>query len=132
MSLTLAEARDVADRAIERARGARLRVSVAVLNALGELVQLDRMDGAPPLTSDVAEAKARTALNLQKSTGEAAREFAQNPGRLDMLEKVARFSLVPLPGGFPILRDGIVVGAIGVSGADAKDEEIATAALGMR
>ncbi len=54
MSLTLAEARDFADRAIERARGARLRISVAVLNALGELVQLDRMDGAPPLTSDVA------------------------------------------------------------------------------
>jgi len=130
MPLTLAEARAFADRAVERAKGARLRVSVAVLNALGELVQLDRMDGAPPLTSDVAEAKARTALNLQKPTSEAAREFAQNPGRLEMLEKVARFALVPLPGGCPILRDGVVVGAIGVSGAEGKDEEIATAALG--
>ncbi|HUK58657.1 MAG TPA: heme-binding protein [Stellaceae bacterium] len=129
MSLTLVEAREFADRAIERARGARLHVSVAVLNALGELVQLDRMDGAPSLTSDVAEAKARTALNLQKPTSEAAREFAHDPGRLALLEKVARFSLVPLPGGFPIVRDGVVVGAIGVSGADAKDEEIATAAL---
>ena len=46
-----------------------------------------------------------------------------------MLEKVARFALMPLPGGCPILRDGIVVGAIGVSGAEGKDEEIATAAL---
>lgn len=129
MSLTLAEAREFADRAIESARGARLHISVAVLNALGELVQLDRMDGAPSLASDVAEAKARTALNLQKPTGEAAREFAQDPGRLAMIEKVARFALVPLPGGFPILRNGAVVGAIGVSGADGRDEEIATAAL---
>lgn len=130
MSLTLAEARALSDRALDHAQGLRLCVSVAVLNGIGELVQLDRMDGAPPLSSDVAEAKARTALNLQKPTSAAAAEFAREPGRLERLEKVARFPLLPVAGGLPILRDGRVVGAIGIAGAEGKDEDVALAALG--
>jgi glc operon protein GlcG len=130
VSLSLNEARYIADRAVERARSGRVRVAVAVLNGLGELVQLDRMDGAAPLACDLAEAKARTALNFQKPTTDIARDFAEHPGRLEMIEKVARFKLVPLPGGLPILRDGVLVGAVGVSGAESRDEDIAQAALG--
>jgi len=130
VSLSLVEARSIADRAVERARAGRMRVAVAVLNGLGELVQLDRMDGATALACDLAEAKARTALNFQKPTTDIARDFAEHPGRLEMIEKVAHFKLVALPGGLPILRDGVLVGAVGVSGAEGKDEDIAHAALG--
>ncbi|HUB96888.1 MAG TPA: heme-binding protein [Stellaceae bacterium] len=126
--LKLAEARSLADRAIERARGQRQKIAVAVLDELGELVQLDRMEGASPMTADVAEAKARTALNFQKPTAELAREFADHPERREMYEKVARFTPVPLPGGLPILRGGVLAGAIGVAGTD-KDDEIARAAI---
>jgi glc operon protein GlcG len=130
MTLSLTDARGLADLAIARARSQRLRIAVAVLNELGELVQLDRMDGAAPMQCDVAEAKARTALNFQKPTADLAREFDLHPERRAMYEKVARFTPVPLPGGRPILHQGAVAGAIGVSGSDDQDDEIARAALG--
>jgi len=128
--LTLADARSLADQAISRARAQRLHIAVVVLNEMGELVQLDRMDGAAPMQADVAEAKARTALNFQKPTADLAREFDQHPERRAMYEKVARFTPVPLPGGRPIVHHGTIAGAIGVSGSDDKDDEIARAALG--
>jgi uncharacterized protein GlcG (DUF336 family) len=126
--LLLQEARRLADRALDRAREQNQKIAVAVLDELGQLVQLDRMEGASPMTADVAEAKARTALNFQKPTAELAREFSDHPERREMFEKVARFTPVPLPGGLPILRGGGVHGAIGVAGAD-KDEEIARSAI---
>lgn len=126
MSLLLADARGCADRAIARAQASGLRIAVVVLNGLGELVQLDRMDGAAPMTADIAEAKARTALNFAQPTS----ELAEHPERLQAVAPVLRFQPVTLPGGVPMLRQGAVIGAIGISGADAKDEEIARAALG--
>lgn len=126
--LLLQEARRFADRALDRAREQNQKIAVAVLDELGQLVQLDRMEGAAPMTADLAEAKARTALNFQKPTAELEREFADHPERREMFEKVARFTPVPLPGGLPILRGGALVGAIGVCGAD-KDEDIAKAAI---
>jgi glc operon protein GlcG len=128
--LSLADARILADQAIARARSARLRIAVAVLDELGALVQLDRMDGAAPMQCDLAEAKARTALNFQQPTADLAREFDAHPERRVLYEKLARFTPLPLPGGRPILRHGAVAGAIGVSGSDDKDDEIARAALG--
>jgi uncharacterized protein GlcG (DUF336 family) len=127
--LLLQEARRLADRALDRAREQNQKIAVAVLDELGQLVQLDRMEGAAPMTADLAEAKARTALNFQKPTADLAREFADHPERREMFEKVARFTPVPLPGGLPILRSGALHGAIGVCGAD-KDEDIARTAIG--
>ena len=87
------------------------------------------MDGAAPLTVDLAESKARTAYNFQRSTADVEREFVEHPERRAMIENVAKFKLVTLPGGLPIQRGGVFVGAIGVSGADGKDEDIARAAI---
>jgi glc operon protein GlcG len=126
--LLLQEARRFADRALDRAREQNQKIAVAVLDELGQLVQLDRMEGAAPMTADLAEAKARTALNFQKPTAELAREFADHPERREMFAKVARFTPVPLPGGLPIQRAGALHGAIGVAGGD-KDEEIARSAI---
>ncbi len=129
MLLTLAEARGYADRALDRARNARQRVAVAVLNGLGELVQMDRMDGASPMAADLAEAKARTALSFEKPTSLVAEEFEANPQRFEMIQQAIHFRLLAIPGGVPILRNGVLIGAIGVCGTDGKDEEIAKAAL---
>ena len=56
MPLPLTEARRYADKAIEIAAARSLRVGVVVVDELGLLVQMDRMDGAPLMAPDVAEA----------------------------------------------------------------------------
>ncbi len=131
MPLPLVEARGYADRAIARATELGVRIGVAVVDELGQLVQLDRMDGAPLLAPDTALAKALTALYFQQQTSSLAARFAQQPGQLERFQALAPFTLLPLPGGLPLQRAGEVIGAIGVSGATTEDDErIAQAALG--
>jgi uncharacterized protein GlcG (DUF336 family) len=130
MPLPLAEARRYADKAIEIAAARSLRVGVVVVDELGLLVQMDKMDGAPLMAADVAEAKALTALNFQRPTSEVAREYANDPQQLTTLQEVVHFKILARPGGLPIVRDGQLIGAIGVEGATAEqDEQLATAAV---
>ena len=130
MLLTLVEARRYADAAIRAAREQDLRVSVAVVDEGGVLLQLDRMDGALLGSPDVATAKAVTAVNFQRPTSALAELGQSNPDLLTSLQKAAQFAIMPVGGGLPIARDGTVVGAIGVSGASSEqDESLAQAAL---
>jgi glc operon protein GlcG len=130
MPLPLTEARRYADKAIEIAAARSLRVGVVVVDELGLLVQMDRMDGAPLMAPDVAEAKALTALNFQRPTSEVAREYANDPQQLTTLQEVVHFKILARPGGLPIVRDGQLIGAIGVEGATAEqDEQLASAAV---
>jgi uncharacterized protein GlcG (DUF336 family) len=130
MPLPLAEARRYADKAIEIAAARSLRVGVVVVDELGLLVQMDKMDGAPLMAPDVAEAKALTALNFQRPTSEVARDYANDPHQLTTLQEVVHFKILARPGGLPIVRDGQLIGAIGVDGATAEqDEQLASAAV---
>jgi glc operon protein GlcG len=90
------------------------KVVIAAVDAYGYLVALLRMDGAPVVSIRVAESKARTAAEL-KTPSLALQKLVDggNPSFLSIT------SLAPLEGGIPILVDGIVVGAVGVSGMDA-------------
>jgi uncharacterized protein GlcG (DUF336 family) len=131
MTLSLKEARRYADGAIARANSLGIKISVAVLDELGQLVQMDRMDGARLMGPDIAEAKARTALNFQQPTRAVAERFAANPQFQQDLQEIVKFKLFARPGGLPIMRDGLILGAIGVSGGTPdEDEQVATAALG--
>jgi glc operon protein GlcG len=131
MLLTLDDARRYADAAIAAARAQDLRVAVAVVDEGGLLLQLDRMDGALLMGPDVALAKAVTALNFQRPTSSVAELARANPDLVRSLQQAVRFSIIAAGGGLPISRDGAVVGAIGVSGATAEqDEGLARAALG--
>ena len=130
MPLPLREARRYADRAIETAKERSLRVGVVVIDELGLLVQMDKLDGAPLMSPDLAEAKALTALNFQRPTSEVARELANDPQQLATLQEIVHFKILARPGGLPIVRGGQVVGAIGIEGANAEqDEELAAAAI---
>lgn len=112
---TLAVARGIADRALEGARQAAVPVGVAVVDELGQLVQMDRMDGAGISAADLAEATARTALDFHCATSEMERRFTAE--QLAQIREVARYRVVTIPGGMPIVRNGRVVGAVGVSGS---------------
>lgn len=103
------------------------KLAIAVVDAGGNLVYFERMDGAVLATVDLALAKARTAVGLGGPTQvfEArARESAeQGMGLLS-----ANFTL--MAGGRPIVIDGQIVGAVAISGAiHGGDDDTAIAAL---
>lgn len=118
--MTLKQALAYADRAISNAKELGVTISLVVVDEFGQLVQLDRMDGAPLMSPDVAEAKALTALNFKAPTSEIARMSAEE---LKAVQEVVHFKIVPLPGGLPILKGNELKGAIGISGAAASQEE---------
>jgi uncharacterized protein GlcG (DUF336 family) len=127
----LTEARRYADAAIARANALGLKISVVVVDELGQLVQLDRMDGARLMGPDIAEAKAMTALNFQQPTSAVAARFATDPQALEDVQEIVNFKIFARGGGLPIVRDGSLVGAIGVAGGTPEqDEQVAAAAIG--
>ena len=126
MPLTLADAERYMSGAMAKAQQLQVRISCAILDECGELVQVDRMDGASPMTVDIAEAKARTALNFRRPTSSLA---SMDPGVLDSIKEAVKFTVLPVAGGVPIMVDNVAVGAVGVSGATGEqDEEVASAA----
>ena len=126
MPMTLAEARSYADKAIAKAREMGVQISLAVVDEFGQLVQMDRMDGASLMSPDIAEAKAVTALNFRRPTSLVAQQV--NPDILRSIQASVHFNILAAAGGVPIYRNGDLAGAIGVSGATGEqDEEVATA-----
>jgi len=97
----------------------------AVVDAGGELVYLWRPDGAQVASVQVSVDKARTAAIYRRPSKDFEEQASH--GRPSALH-LAR--AVPLQGGIPILHDGEVIGAIGVSGASSADEDQELAVLG--
>jgi len=128
-ALTLDGARAVLRAAEQSAQRLQAPSCVAVVDAGGALLAFERMDGARIAGNRLAVGAARTAARYQDST--ESLEQAINGGRLAAITGGA----VQMQGGLPIRVDGVVVGAIGVSGFDkAKDEQVAeagAAALGQ-
>ena len=122
-TLTLANAREILATAEAEAVRSGVAVAIAILDAGGYLLDFSRMDGAHRGTIDVAIAKARCAAVFGRPTKNFADAYAG--GRTAL---VALPSVVPFDGGTPIMRDGHLVGAIGVSGAPEEvDGQIAVA-----
>jgi glc operon protein GlcG len=126
--MKLAEAIACVDRGIAKAQSMGLKLSFAVIDEFGQLVQMDRMDGASLMGPDIAEAKALTALNFRCPTSEVAKVDREE---LKALAEAVHFPVVPVAGGVPIFEGAELKGAIGVSGASSQqDEEIARHAAG--
>jgi glc operon protein GlcG len=102
--------------------------SIAVVDAAGSVIYLERLDGTFANASAVSIGKARTAALFAKPT--RVFEDAVNNGRYTMLAVAEIAPFTPLQGGVPVEVDGQVIGAIGVSGSAsaAQDDEIASAA----
>ena len=116
MPLNLDEANDLIGRAHAKARELGIRVTVAVVDEGGLLIVLARMDGAAPLTPQVAEAKAVGAAMMHRdgaSLGELAKD---RPGFFSVADRLVRVPIVPGLGSVLIKREGKVLGAVGVSG----------------
>jgi uncharacterized protein GlcG (DUF336 family)/mannose-6-phosphate isomerase-like protein (cupin superfamily) len=122
--LTLQGARQVIGAAIAEARRDDAGGTVAIVDEGGNLVALERLDGTFAASANISIGKARTAAIFKKPT-KAFEEIIKG-GRTAM---IALNDFTPLQGGVPIMVDGQVIGAIGVSGAASaqRDEDIATA-----
>ena len=104
------------------AEGAAARaVSIAVVDDAGVLVAFQRMTDAPRFSADFAIAKARTAAAFGTETSHLEELYADRPVFAHSF--VAQGGYFLGRGGVPVLVEGLVVGAIGVSGADAHGEE---------
>lgn len=99
-------------------------VSIALCDAGGHALWLQRMDGAPLMSAAVAPEKARTCVLSGKPS--KAFEDMVNNGRFAALA----MPVVPLEGGEPIVIGDNVIGAVGVSGVKAgEDAQVARAAV---
>jgi uncharacterized protein GlcG (DUF336 family) len=123
-ALMLADAKRIAAAAEAEAISHGWAVSIAVCDAGGYALWLQRMDDAPLMSAQVAPEKARTCV----LTGKASKVYEDmvNNGRYAALA----MPVVPLEGGVPIIIDGQVVGAVGVSGVKAgEDARVARAGI---
>ncbi len=117
--LSLAEAKRVAAAAAEEARRNDWSVVIAIVDDAGLLVYLERLDGVQPASCDIAQHKARAAALFRRPT--KALEETVAGGRVALLSLP---HITPVEGGLPLLHEGQVVGAIGVSGVQSFEDGI--------
>lgn len=114
--------------AVERAGDLGIRINVAVTDAAGLPAAFLRMSGAPLHSTGIAEDKAYTAAGFGLSTSDWDAVVGDNRALRDGLAQRPR--LVMFGGGLPVLRDGVCLGGIGVSGgSEEQDEACARAGL---
>jgi len=112
----LQAAQEIVSRAHARARELGIKVTVAVVDSGGLLVVLARMDGAPPLSPQIAEAKAVGAAMTFRDGASLAELAKERPGFFSVIDRLVRVPIVPGLGSVLIRRDDQVAGAVGVSG----------------
>lgn len=109
--LTLEDCKKISAACEVEAKRNNWKVTVAILDDGGHVLLVTRMDGAPPVTAEIAIQKGRSAAIARNSTKASEDRIAA--GRLALL----KMPVLPVQGGVPILYRGECVGAIGVSGA---------------
>lgn len=122
MPLSLAQAQILITAAHEHARANDWKIAVAVVDEGGLLLALARMDGAFPLSSQIAEAKASGTAVWHRDGGRMAESREAHEGFFDAVSKLSRLPLIPGPGAVAIAHDGQVLGAAGASGASGDDD----------
>jgi glc operon protein GlcG len=123
--LTLAEAKKIAAAAEAEALRNDWKVTIAVVDDGGHLLYLQRSHDTKFGSVETAMMKAHAAAAFQYATKDS--ETAVQSGRLIHL---ALPGVIPAEGGVPIVRDGVVIGALGISGVRAaQDGQIAAAGV---
>jgi uncharacterized protein GlcG (DUF336 family) len=124
--LDLSDVKTIAAAAEAEALKNHWAVTIAIADDGGHLLWLQRLDGAAPMTAQMAPAKAHSAAmgrreskNFEDTINGGRTSFVTAPGLRGLLE-----------GGVPVVKDGHVIGAVGVSGVkSAEDAQIARAGI---
>lgn len=102
------------------------KVSIAVVDDGGHLLHFQRLDGAPPMSVAISQAKAHAAAMGRRESSQFEEMIAN--GRTAFLSAPGLHGL--LEGGVPIVANGHVIGAVGVSGVkSSEDAQIAKAGI---
>ena len=124
--LELSDAKAIAAAAEAEALRNQWAVTIAIVDDGGHLLWLQRLDGAAALTAHIAPAKAHTAALGRRES--KVYEDVVNGGRTAFLSVPTVHGM--LEGGVPIVKDGICLGAVGVSGVKSnEDVQIARAGI---
>jgi glc operon protein GlcG len=100
-------------------------VAITVVDANGDLIMFQKLDETQPGSIAISQGKARTAALFKRST--KMLEDALTGGKTAFLSVEG---MTPMQGGVPVLADGKVIGAVGVSGVMSnQDEQVAMAAV---
>jgi uncharacterized protein GlcG (DUF336 family) len=116
--LTLDDCRKITAACEAEAKKNKWSVSIAILDDGGHVLMLTRMDGAAPVTAQIATEKGRSAAVSRRSTKVSEDRIAA--GRVALL----KMPVLPVQGGVPIMHQGECVGAIGVSGVQSHEDEM--------
>ena len=121
-------ARKIAAAAIAEARKNSWNMAIAIVDPAGELVFFEKIDGTQAASVNISIDKARSSARFKRPTKALQDTLAGGGAGLRML---ALQGAVPVEGGTPLLMDGKIVGAIGVSGGTSEqDGQVAAAAAG--
>ena len=124
--LELADVKAIAAAAEAEALKNHWAVTIAIVDAGGHLLWLQRLDGAAPVSAHIAPAKAHTSALGQRES--RIYEEVINGGRISFLSAPDIRGM--LEGGVPIMKDGTCLGAVGVSGVKSnEDAQIARAGI---
>ena len=121
MSLTLAEANSIVHATVAKAKEMGIKISVAVCDGGGRLLAFNRMDGAIWAGAYGSQGKAIASVAFGRASGEL-QERAGSP----IIQGIAAAEgghMIPSQGAVPIIRNGAVIGACGVGGGTAQQDE---------
>ena len=128
--IALAEARRIVAGAQKRAEEIDKPITVVVVDPAGFPVLIERMDGARPLQPQIATSKAYTAAVMQRPCSMLKGWAEHEPTFFAQVSRMGHHPIVATGGGFPLAREGEIIGAIGISGGTGdEDEALARAAL---
>ncbi len=123
-ALTLDDAKQLMAAAEDKARRNNWEVVVAIVNDGGRIIAVHRMDGARPGNDEIALAKVNTSAMTCRPSG-VWEHWIETTHRA-----YATFPFLAAQGGLPIIIDGHLVGAVGISGVKSfEDEQIAMHAI---
>jgi len=123
--ITLEQARKVMAAAEAEARKSNLNLAISILDTGGHLVLMQRMDGAFFASADISRDKAWSAAGYRRPGKAFQDRLATGGAELRILQLRGAS---PIEGGDPIVADGKVIGAIGVSGGSGEQDGVVSRA----
>ena len=128
MYISSSEAQKILQASQAKAQQMGVKVSISVVDGRGDLLTMVRLDGISWRTAGISKGKAYASANFGVPSADLTAR-ASSPVMQSFMASVPG-QCVPAQGAVPVIRDGRCLGAIGVSGAKAEeDEEIAKAGV---
>ena len=128
--MSLAEANQLIAASHEEAGKIGIRITTVIVDEGAHVQAAGRMEGAFPISFKIAQAKAVGAAMWHREGGDMKAVQADRPGFFSAVDQLVELPLMPGPGSLLLRRNGVILGAIGISGATGEqDLECAQAAV---